>query len=554
MNVVDHPSNPRRSSQPPQANRMVALRTLGCFLAGCSVVGFALLCARSNLDDPFIYARYARNILRFGEPVWNQGGPWVEGFSSIAWTGVYVLGAALSAPVPGFARVAGLLCVALLLTLLLRDLVRGRSTPAYLLAATLIATSYDLGYHATTGMDHILWALAVWGYLRWLSNTNHLTTAHGLVAAGGFLLRPEGFLLFVPLFVRYWRTVSATGAIRLRRTLVQPPLLVGLGAYLALSTLRFALFDRWLPNAAAAKHFGAPWLRVGTGVRYLNDGLNLYALLPLLLVLIAGATNARSDRPADRLNSVSLWFVAANLAFIVVAGGDDVSAFGTTRLFVPLVAPLTWLAVDAFDRLTHEHRLLPTILFCMVVFASRYSHALDLLRSSTEATTLTSIQSLLTDWTSGFTKTWRSAHSERFLAVSARDATIAVPWAGEVPYNTDLRHIDLLGLNDPKIADVPIVDGIVDGRYDVDYVLQLRPDYICDNFDLSVPLENAGRLTNQELYAMGAFKHGQRELVRHPDLQLAYEIDPKLSAIRGTCFRLKRPESHGGPSTIPGRD
>lgn len=552
MNVVEHPSGQRRVSQSSQPDRNAVLRTLGCCLAGLSVVGFALLSARSNLDDPFIYARYARNILRYGAPVWNQGGPWVEGFSSIAWTGVYVLGAALGTPVPGFARAFGLLCVVLLLTVLLRDLVRGRSTPAYVLAITLIATSCDLGYHATTGMDHILWALAVWGYLRWISGANHLTTAYGLVAASGFFLRPEGFLLFVPLFVRCWHApISTGGASQPKRTFVRPPLLAGLGAYLALSVVRFALFDRWLPNAAAAKHFGAPWLRVGTGVRYLSDGLNLYALLPLLLVIAAGTASARSDRPADRLSSASLWFVAANLAFIVVAGGDDVSAFGTTRLFVPLIAPLAWLAVDAFDQLTHERRLFPAVLFCTVIAASRYSHALDLLRSSTEATTLTGVRSLLTDWTSGFTKTWRSAHSEKFLEVSARDATIAVPWAGEVPYSTDLRHIDLLGLNDPEIADVPITDGIVDGRYSIGYVLQQRPDYICDNFELSVPLETAAQLTDQALYEMGAFKRGQRALLRHPGLSLAYEVDPELSAIRGTCFRLKRADR---PAALPRRE
>jgi hypothetical protein len=64
-------------------------------------------------------------------------------------------------------------------------------------------------------------------------------------------------------------------------------------------------------------------------------------------------------------------------------------------------------------------------------------------------------------------------------------ATIAVHAAGQIPYYSDRRTIDLLGLNDPVIAKGPVTGPFYPGhdKWNYDYsIMQLKPDLIADNW------------------------------------------------------------------------
>jgi hypothetical protein len=52
----------------------------------------AVVLAGSQMDDPHIFARYATNLWRYGDVLWNPGEARVEGFSSWIWLGVYAIG------------------------------------------------------------------------------------------------------------------------------------------------------------------------------------------------------------------------------------------------------------------------------------------------------------------------------------------------------------------------------------------------------------------------------------------------------------------------------
>ena len=70
-------------------------------------------------------------------------------------------------------------------------------------------------------------------------------------------------------------------------------------------------------------------------------------------------------------------------------------------------------------------------------------------------------------------------------ANTAPEATIAVHAAGQIPYYSERRTIDLLGLNDPVIAHGPRSTSFYPGhdKWDYDYsIAQLRPDLIADNW------------------------------------------------------------------------
>ncbi len=64
-------------------------------------------------------------------------------------------------------------------------------------------------------------------------------------------------------------------------------------------------------------------------------------------------------------------------------------------------------------------------------------------------------------------------------------ATIAVHAAGQIPYYSERRTIDLLGLNDPVIAKGPVTGPFYPGhdKWNYEYsILQLKPDLIADNW------------------------------------------------------------------------
>jgi len=63
--------------------------------------------------------------------------------------------------------------------------------------------------------------------------------------------------------------------------------------------------------------------------------------------------------------------------------------------------------------------------------------------------------------------------------------TIAVHAAGQIPYYSDRRTIDLLGLNDPVIAKGPVTGPFYPGhdKWNYDYsIRELKPDLIADNW------------------------------------------------------------------------
>jgi arabinofuranosyltransferase len=68
---------------------------------------------------------------------------------------------------------------------------------------------------------------------------------------------------------------------------------------------------------------------------------------------------------------------------------------------------------------------------------------------------------------------------------SSPEATIAVHAAGQIPYYSDRRTIDLLGLNDPVIAKGPLTGPFYPGhdKWNYDYSIQtLKPDLVADNW------------------------------------------------------------------------
>src|ERR1044071_3026070 len=142
-----------------------------CIVASVLVFGVeTLLLLGSQIDDPYIFARYARNFWRYGDFLWNPGEPRGEGFSSLLWLMVDVLGIPIIPDPVVFARMVGMVLGCLLVASFAREVLR---ESAYRIAGggalVLLLGSPALPYYAGCGMDHIAWVLVVWLYLLWLA-------------------------------------------------------------------------------------------------------------------------------------------------------------------------------------------------------------------------------------------------------------------------------------------------------------------------------------------------------------------------------------------------
>jgi hypothetical protein len=381
-------------------------------------------------------------------------------------------------------------------------------------------------------------------YLVWISGSERIRPRHMMTAALGILVRPEGFLLFTPaLVLGLATTMRREDPLRLPVSLVAA-LAWGCASLAVLVGIRLLLFGQWLPNAAAAKHLGGSIpLRFIDGALYLGESIGLYLAVPTVALAMAVGMESPNRLGSDRerrLIVAAVSFVLVLVVFILAAGGDDISAFGRTRLITPAIAPAAYVLFCAL-RLLVARRCgwLAILAIVLVALAARVPSAADALRQATGATNLASAKDVLFAWRSAFRPQSLSPLSEYLRHNTPPSEYIAVPWAGLVPWETDLPTIDLLGLNDAHISKVPLSGrGGPDRRYDPDYVLARHPYFICENFVVRGSLERIQRLDDAGLRALGAFKEGQRRLLRHARLGAEYVVD-EAAPVTGTCFRRR---------------
>lgn len=505
-----------------------------------------LILLGSRLDDPYIFAHYARNVLRYGDVVWNPGEPRIEGFSSWLWLAVCVAGQRLSSNPLLIPKLTGITAGAALVFAFGAELRRGGRLGAPAFAAlALLVSAPALAFFAASGMDHIAWCLVAWLFLVWISRSDHIRPRHMAAAALAILVRPEGFILFVPAAAVALFDVRASRDNRTRPAFLAPAA-AGAGVLAMLLTCRWLLFHNWLPNAAAAKHLGGSLLfRIADGTLYVGEAFNVYLTAPLVLFAIAigGGWAAVLRSPSERRLAVAVVsFTAALTGFIVVAGGDDSAAFGTARLVTPLIAPAAFLFYLALRSIAERpHGIAVVAAISAVVILARLPAEKRVVQDATGGTNLSGVGEIMTAWRRELTAPPTSAFALYLRAHTPAGQFVAMPWAGLVPWETDLPTIDLLGLNDAHIARARLSGRPgPDSRYDVGYVLSRKPYFVCEGVRLNAEtFARAASMSDAELRALGAFKPGQRALLRDPRLAAEYEFDAAASPPDTTCFRLR---------------
>ena len=288
-------------------------------------------------DDAFISFRYALNLAETGRLAFNPGeSPPVEGYSNFLWTllsaGVIRLGLDPVRVMPLLSYLCG---GALLLTLhrALRLSLRIERLPAAGAVLALVCAT-PMAVWSTSGLETMPFALCLLLLgNEWLLRDAAPRVAHGFAfALLAALLRVEGVLwvlAITPLAI--FR--RATGGFAAWRAIAMALVLLAL-AYGGYFGWRYAYFDTWLANSAAAKT-GLGWAHALRGVHYVVVQALTY--LPWMLALVGPLIVLRRERRAIGLPVAAL--ALAMPAYAILAGGDFM-AFGRF-----LVAGLPWLAL-----------------------------------------------------------------------------------------------------------------------------------------------------------------------------------------------------------------
>lgn len=446
-----------RSSRKLLPERLLRSLALAAVVTVYVFLTLRLIAPYTPIDDAFISFRYARHLSSGHGLVFNLNEPAVEGYSSLAWVLILALGARLGLALPVLSQGLGLLLgIATLLAVARRSL----------LAAAGLVLSLPWLYHTLNGLETCLMTLLVTVLTCLRRDTPRWKTA-GLAVAGLLVVtRPEGWL-----FVLAWVAAVHLADRRLFRfERFEIRLAVtALAVFAAQTLVRLAWYGDWIANSARAKMLP---LDVAIGPGLLDLGFFLvvgsaYGLLPLLAAV--GAVRAARSGPEGKEALARALFLALVAPALAASGGDS---FALWRFHVPLIPTLLVAAADGLEGLLAARpRPARTVALARGLVAAALAAALTFPWSRS----LPDIQR-----ESYWVHHWGDL-GLRLARVLPPGTTLAFGPVGALPDRSDLRTIDILGLNEPHIARVePDLSTYMPGhmRHDGPWVLSRRPDLI----------------------------------------------------------------------------
>ncbi|MEL6343661.1 MAG: hypothetical protein AAFV53_11060 [Myxococcota bacterium] len=468
------------------------------------------------LDDAYITLRYAENLAYGWGPVFNEGER-VEGYTNFLWMILMAGGAWVGLDPVLLSQGLGIAFIAGVIVLLANSdrIVSGVSRPAAITAALIAGTSPLVSRWMMSGMETAMvtfwFVFAILLHLRDRARPMASVPAaalSGLICALAAMSRPDAGLLFGVLCLdRLFSLRQRDGGVSALLTVVAVFGAI-FGGFFA---WRWGYYGWPLPNTFYTK-VGASGYQVLRGLGYVIQ----FLIVGWSIWLPTAVAAARPDlRPAGL--GVAAGLVLLQSVYVVAVGGD---AFYGHRFFAAFV-PLMALVVAGVRQEVGGQRW-PALLLWVPLLANLYW--------------VTMSQQL----------SYPGRVSRRGVAVGAflaehtpYDAVLAVNVAGAIPYYSELKTIDMLGLCDEHIAhrEIEAMGRSVAGheKGDGDYVLSRRPDYVM--FGSSLGQRGPKFLSDRELFKRDAF---------HQEYDLhVYAIPPD----RRLRLWVRRPEAGGAGLT-----
>lgn len=418
LTAPEQQSPPRPSRA---ARRSKGSRPLVVGAAGIAVVLAVGIWATwgTTIDDAFITYRYALHWADGAGPTWNPGADPVEGFTNFAWMAWHVPFAALGVPLPLVSKLTSAACAAATAWMLLREPATRVGKAGALGAYLLFLPTY---VHVVAGLETAAFAVvllraAVLGTRVLRGRPVRAWELPLLLLAAG-TLRPEGAVAVLPALAAWlWTGRRERGP----WTWTVAAAVVGAGYFL----WRWSYYGQLLPNTFYVK-FG----HLAAGQHWLQ--VTCAALLPLIVLTGSLALRRTDWRPGVLLCAT----VAVTYLPYALSGPSMDYLHRFAYHAVPVLCLAAGFALDP---------VLPRRLAAAVGALAVGWTAL----AGVTADDARVIVNYGVDLDRAHAAIGRGL-ADADLPVAAR--TLATSDAGAIPYYSDWRAIDYIGLNDEEIA------------------------------------------------------------------------------------------------------
>jgi hypothetical protein len=442
-------------------------------------------------DDAMISMRFGLNLVQGKGLVWNAG-EYVEGYTNPLWVLIMALLIFLFGKLPAVWAVSLLgICIAATNCFLtgkicqrvwsmdtgpISNELKRRHTWVSVL---MVGLYFPLAFLSIAGMETGLQAMLFLLFF-YLFIGNELILLQSLLIALLYLTRPDSVLLVAVVVLmatgRLWSSSKCSFVAmeffisQLRRLWIAPVLLFG-----AHMSFRYCYYGELVPNTYVLKVQHIPVLyRMANGVLY-----TLYTFFDLWLIVLCVAAScvasqincskltddvpSHSDQlqsssavdnfcslvPCDMTGSGRLSWYA--LGLLVAVAGYQIYVGGDVWLLHRFLAPVVPLGgiVASYELLNYFNKLgarasaalTVGLLFLSMNFSFLWDRPVGHLGRLGNTATLRSEH---------FRVYWEALQLKKLVVKDT--ATMAVMWAGLIPYYTDFRAIDCLGKVDPEVA------------------------------------------------------------------------------------------------------
>ncbi len=384
-----------------------------------------------TVDDAYISFRYAANLVAGHGLVYNPGEA-IEGYTNFSWTLVIAAGLQLGIDAHVTAKVVGALAAMATLAVVYRLSARLQPFGALPCIATwLMASSSTSATWAVFGLETSLFQflIALGTLMMFVEDERpRAFPASGLVFALAGLTRPEApMFLGLPMLLLGRRMFA-------RQNLLRGLLFVlPIGAHVL---WRHAYYGAWTPATLAAKtgDLRAQW-KAGRG--YVLAWLTHAG--PIIFVWFYGVGLAAARRSREGL-TLAIVFVAV-AAYVILVGGDWMSYYRFMAPAEPYCFVLICVAVRTLVQSRDRAALIALALG--LTWAGFHRHY------DFEAARKKFVKEEKRFWdnTAGQVAEW--------LVVNGKPGRVAIGDIGFVGWRTNYPILDLLGLVDPVIGQLP---------------------------------------------------------------------------------------------------
>jgi hypothetical protein len=444
------------------------------FIERSSVVGIDGRRYYSLFDDAMVSMRYAWNFSHGAGLVWNPGGPHVEGYTNLLMTlymSVLTFFFSKSAAVL-FVQVSGtiFLLACAFITMRIAALICADHRPGMWTACRLLAfvwplTYFPLVFFSLMGMETGLLAVLILGATLSALSVHRPTGLLGVLLGLAFMTRPDALVpCSIILIYTWWINPH-----EYRRLVID-------AFALAACVAGVTLFQVWYYHAAVPNTYTLKMTGMPLGVRLSNGwGFVKPFLTSAWLVLALAFLDLIRKRSAPAVLLGTL--VLSSILYQVWTGGDP---WPYWRMMAPTMPLAFVLTLDVCAAMAAKLRLrigtgvlLVGCLSAVTLIIANGTFWPDIRSAVPPSDSEATLQNVDT--------------AIAFDAVTTSTASIAVTWAGTLPYYSGRPAIDMLGMSDTYIARLsPDLSGSIawsgmtsvpgHNKYDLRYsILHLRP-------------------------------------------------------------------------------